>query len=600
MMNNLLRLDDAAKAFLDKMPAMFAWYDEERRLVWANACLLDTLGERLEAMQGKTCCQILQIANAIPNECPVCKAKTTGHIEQCQIEMNNGKMWSVRAEPIFNQEGELNALTEIIQDITSENENLLLKQNEKQHLALINAINNLAIIVNRDFKIQMILGKRVENYPFNCDKGLQEIFTTLYPCPESEKILNYCQQVYATGEMISVECEYEYDRMHHADIFFIFPIFDEKQTLDKIGILCRDITSRKNAEKALQQNEKTLTDIIEFLPDATFVIDKQGKVIAWNRAIELMTEVPKEKMLGKGDYIYAIPFYDERRPILVDLIFSKKSPFEAKYSDLKRFDDTLVAEVFIAKLNQGKGAYLWVIASPLYNNTGELVGSIESIRYISERKKAEIQLKATLEEKEALLRELYHRTKNNMQMISSMLALQTDFINDKQIIGVFKDMENRIRSMALVHQRLYQSRNLSSIDLAEYLNELIGLLLQSYNAYPELIDISLNAEPIIVMIDTAIPCGLIVNELVSNALKYAFPNNREGLITISLTKSPEDEVSLIVADNGIGVPPDFDFQNESKLGLQIVFTLGEQQLGGKVTFNLEHGFACCVKFPLPQ
>ena len=121
-------------------------------MVWANACLLDTLGERLEAMQGKTCCQILQIANAIPNECPVCKAKTTGHIEQCQIEMNNGKMWSVRAEPIFNQEGELNALTEIIQDITSENENLLLKQNEKQHLALINAINNLAIIVNRDLQ----------------------------------------------------------------------------------------------------------------------------------------------------------------------------------------------------------------------------------------------------------------------------------------------------------------------------------------------------------------------------------------------------------------------------------------------------------------
>lgn len=592
--------DIISKSVLNGIPLIFACYDVDFHLEWANEAMVKTWGKSFNDLIGKSHPEIWRFVEAEKYNFSIETVKKTRKVWQQEIELKDGRVWSIRTEPVFDAAGKLTGFAETIQDLSIEKENYLLKKMEQQYLALIKSVNNLAIILDKNLKIHTILGERFEISTLDVQDGLSAIFHSLYPCPEGQKIVDYCKNVCETGKPFSVECEYEFDRMYHADMIYVFPIIDENHILDKIGILCRDITSRKIAEKALQQNEKTLKDIIEFLPDATFVIDKQGKVIAWNRAIELMTGVPKEEMLGKGDYIYATPFYDQRRPTLVDLIFSEDSPYEATYSNLKRFGKTLIAEAYIAKLNQGKGAHLWVIASPLYNNTGELVGSIESIRDISERKQAEIQLKTTLEEKEALLRELYHRTKNNMQMISSMLSLQTDFIKDKQVITVFKDMEYRIRSMALVHQRLYQSRNLSSIDLAEYLNELIGLLLQSYSSHPDLISINLDAEPITVLIDTAIPCGLIVNELVSNALKYAFPDNRKGSISITLSKPVENEILLTVSDDGISVPPDFDFHNDSRLGLQIVFALGKQQLGGKVSFETRYGFTCSVQFPFPQ
>ncbi len=594
-------LDGFTKELLDEMPVMYAWYDLDMRLVWANKTLVNTLGKPIEVLIGKTCRQVWRLAQAEISDYPIAKAKQSKQIEESLINIKDGRVWSVRASPIFNQAGELCALTELIRDVSAlERENKRLKQNERQYLALIESVNNLAIAVDKDYKIQTIMGRRLQEYPIKPNDLVGETLKMLYPCAEGENFQENCRRVFETGESFSVECVYEYNHTPRADRIFFFPINGKNTEFDQVGILCRDITARKNAEVALQENEKALRDIIEFLPDATLVIDKQGKVIAWNRAIELMTGISKEEMIGKGDYTYAIPFYGEKRPILADLIFAKNQDIESKYTEVKRYGDTLVAEVFIDTLFRGRGAYLWVIASPLYNNAGKRVGAIESIRDISEHKKAENQLITTLAEKEALLRELYHRTKNNMQMISSMLALQADFFHDQQVLSVFKDMENRIRSMALVHQRLYQSRNLSSIDLAEYLNELIGLLLQSYNARPDLIKILVNAEPTIVLIDTAIPCGLIVNELVSNALKYAFPDNREGEIIVSLTKPGENEIMLTVSDNGIGVLPDFDLRAKSKLGIQIVFTLGEQQLGGKVTFDLEHGFTSYVRFPLSQ
>jgi len=598
-MENSPNLDNSIKELFDEMPVMIAWYDLDMRLVWANKALVNIFGKPLELLVEKTCRQIWRIAQADIADYPIAIAKQSKQVVEKQITLSDGSLWSVRASPVFNQAGELIALSEIIRDTNApDKEKAVLKQNEKRNLAFIEAVNNLALLIDKDYRIQSALGKRIADYPIKLGASVEETLKHLCPCAEAERIHEHCQRVFVTGESISVECVYEFNHETRADLIYFFPIDVNATGCEQVGILCRDITSRKKAEIALKESEKTLKDIIEFLPDATFVIDKQGKVIAWNRAIEQMTGIDKGKMLGEGDYIYSIPFYGEKRPILIDLVFEENASLKNQYTNLKQSGETLVAEVYLSNLNQGEGVHFWATASPLYNNNGELVGSIESIRDISDVIEAENQLKTTLAEKEALLRELYHRTKNNMQMISSMLSLQSDFLTDQQVLSVFKDMENRIRSMALVHQRLYQSRNLSSIDLAEYLNELIGLLLQSYNARPDLVKIILNAEPITVLIDTAIPCGLIINELVSNSLKYAFPDNQVGEIIISLTRPAENDILLAVTDNGVGVTPDFDPHMMGKLGMQIVFALGEQQLGGKVSFDFEHGFSCKVQFPL--
>jgi two-component sensor histidine kinase/CheY-like chemotaxis protein len=213
-----------------------------------------------------------------------------------------------------------------------------------------------------------------------------------------------------------------------------------------------------------------------------------------------------------------------------------------------------------------------------------------------ERRQVEQQLKVALKEKEVLLRELYHRTKNNMQVISSMLNLQRIQIKDDYLTTAFLEMENRIQSMSLVHRKLYQSQDLSSLDLGEYVQDLVVLLKRSYLVSTEKIAILLETEAVKASIDTTIPCGLILNELISNALNHAFPENGNGRIHIWVKKVKGGIIELGVSDNGVGPKSECDFQNSGKLGLQIVKTLGENQLGGEVIFETDPGLACRVRF----
>lgn len=215
---------------------------------------------------------------------------------------------------------------------------------------------------------------------------------------------------------------------------------------------------------------------------------------------------------------------------------------------------------------------------------------------ITERRQAEEKLRQTLAEKETLIRELYHRTKNNMQVISSMMALQEEYLDDPLAITMFEEMRNRIVTMAMVHQKLYQSHNLSYIELGEYLRELTEMLIQSYKVSNSPIGVVTETDTIPTLIDTAIPCGLILNELVSNALKYAFPHGQAGQISLVLKKDGTD-IIMCLSDNGVGLPEGFDLNQRSKLGLQIVTILGENQLQGEMEIKSDHGFSFHLRFP---
>ena len=158
----------------------------------------------------------------------------------------------------------------------------------------------------------------------------------------------------------------------------------------------RDVTDRKRAENALRDSEQRLANIIDFLPDATFAVDREGKVIAWNRAIENMTGIAKDEMLNRGSYAYAVPFYEELRPILIDLVFQDQKEIESKYTNILRKGDQIIAEASAPMLNRGKGAWLWGIAAPLYDRSGSIIGAIESIRDITERKREQEELQNNL------------------------------------------------------------------------------------------------------------------------------------------------------------------------------------------------------------
>ncbi len=348
----------------------------------------------------------------------------------------------------------------------------------------------------------------------------------------------------------------------------------------------RDITERNRVRKALKQSEQRLMDIIDFLPDATFAIDQEGKVIAWNRAIEEMTGTMKEDIMGKGDYAYVLPWYNERRPVIIDFINNDNSEYISKYDYVYKVGKTIYAEVFVPSVYNGKGAYLWVTASPLLDSKGHQYGAIESVRDITGRKKSEDKIKKSLEEKETLLREIHHRVKNNMQIISSLLNLQTKYVHEDESLNILKESQNRVKSMAMIHEKLYQTSDFTHINIAEYIKKLSTDLLYSYGIRKHQIILHIDIEDIKLNIETAIPVGLIINELISNSLKYAFPNLK-GELKLSL-KSKDDNYELIISDNGVGFPKELDFQNTESLGMQLVNTL-TNQIDGTITLSKKNG-----------
>jgi two-component sensor histidine kinase len=220
-----------------------------------------------------------------------------------------------------------------------------------------------------------------------------------------------------------------------------------------------------------------------------------------------------------------------------------------------------------------------------------------SARDVTERKKMTDLIEASLAEKETLLREIHHRVKNNLQIISSLLNLQIRKIDDPKTIEVLKDCQSRVLSMALVHEHLYKGKDFSRIDLKNYIHSLGMQISQSYGTANEIVRFDLNTPDIYVDINTAIPLGLIINELITNSLKYAFKGRKEGKLSITATEDPQS-LTLIVADNGVGMPDSITLENQTSLGLRLVKTL-TGQLHGTITIDRTRGTKFVFLIPKP-
>ncbi|MDP3564469.1 MAG: sensor histidine kinase, partial [Methanoregula sp.] len=202
--------------------------------------------------------------------------------------------------------------------------------------------------------------------------------------------------------------------------------------------------------------------------------------------------------------------------------------------------------------------------------------------------KAEQEITRSLGEKDLLLREIHHRVKNNLQIITSLLRLQSRYITDPKVLGSIKDSQSRVRAMALVHERIYRSHSIAELNLKDYLEYLTRQLLLFYNIQQHQITITVSMDDVMVDIDTVIPLGLIMNELLSNSLKHAFPDGRKGTVSIKCTVQGTDTLRFVYHDNGIGMPAGFDWKNSESLGLRLVNGLVDQ-LNGTLDFGTGEG-----------
>lgn len=400
--------------------------------------------------------------------------------------------------------------------------------------------------------------------------------------PDSKELLLKNLQTIKSGEN-KVNNEYQFTTNKGKNVWFQTcgtKIHFRDRSADLVTF--NDITERKRAEEELQKSEIQYRTLVER--------SLQGIVIAQGMPPHLVfTNTAFAEITGYTlEELYSFSLEDVKT-----LVHPEDQP-----TVFKRYADRLAGNTAPSRYEfriirkDGEMRWLEILASRIeYQGEPAVQGAFMDI---TERKQVEEQIKASLREKEVLLKEIHHRVKNNMQIISSLLSLQSHSIADPELLDMFKDSQTRIKSMALVHEKLYQSEDFSNINFKEYINVLAAHVIQSYGAHAGTVVLTVDAEDISLGIDAAIPCGLIINELVSNAVKHAFPDGR-GEIKITF-HAVDGTIELIVADNGVGIPEDIDIRTTESLGLSLVTLLAEEQLNGTIDVERGKGTAFRITF----
>jgi len=328
--------------------------------------------------------------------------------------------------------------------------------------------------------------------------------------------------------------------------------------------LGRNEKRRLQSEEKLRQNEKFLQTVIDGIAEPVMLIGSDYSVKLLNLAAmgdEDYTALDTPPRCFELSHDREVPCDGETHPCPLDQVGLTGKPVSVVHKHTHR---------------DGSEHYFEILASPMYRNDGTVEGIIEVSRDITKRVTAERHLIKSLSEKEMLIKEIHHRTKNNLMVIQSLLRLQARQIRDDADKEMFKDSENRVRAMGMIHERLYRTGDLTTIDMSEYMNTLATTLFRSYRTEGSDITLNIDAEKMDLDIDAIIPCGLIVNELVTNALKYAFPQGGKGEIGVSLKDNGDGTCTLGVRDSGIGLPEGMDIHRTSSLGMQIITALCRQ------------------------
>jgi PAS domain S-box-containing protein len=371
---------------------------------------------------------------------------------------------------------------------------------------------------------------------------------------------------------------------------------DDRGELVGFAKVLRDLTERRKAGRALRESEERFRLFVENVQEyALFQTDPETRITSWNPGAERLFGYKSAEMIGQSAS-RLFTREDQQARILEQEI--------ARASVGERQED---ARWVVRK----DGSRFWAqwVTEPVRDEAGQLLGVAKVLRDETERQKTDEAIRASLAEKEALLKEIHHRVKNNLQVIVSLLSLQADQIADPVALEMFRDTQSRVRSIARIHETLYSSKDLAEIEFGEYTRVLVQDLFGFYGISKDRIRYDLQIEDMAISITQAIPLGLILNELVVNCLKHAFPDDRHGTIRVSLGYLLEELGSgqtldeapgqLCVEDDGVGLPPDFKIEHADSMGMYLVRIL-TRQLRGKLTLESREGQGTriCLRFPL--
>lgn len=415
---------------------------------------------------------------------------------------------------------------------------------------------NRAAEETENVKREEVLGKRV---------------TEVFPGVEEFGLLGVLRRVYRTGNPEHYPLtQYQDERISGWRENFVYRL-----PSGEVVAVYEDRTKEKQLQEELEEKEKLYRTIFENTGAATTIVDEDTTIILANREFERLSGYSGDEIEGKKSWTEFVVDEDLERM--------------TEYHKLRIRDPSLAPRRYTFRFQNrhGEVRHMQMIVDMIPGTTKSVTSMID----ITEIKEAEENLRRSLNEKEILLREVHHRVKNNLQIISSLLNLQSLGTEGEEVRDVLMESQGRIKVMAMIHEHLYRSESLASINFRDYVERLVEDIIISHGTGIRKV---IEVDDIKPDIDTAIPLGLIINELVTNSVKYAFPDGT-GTVTVRI-RSHDDEVSLVVADDGVGLPEDIEPENTDTLGLSLVSIL-TAQLDGTLTIRRDHGTEFRISFP---
>jgi PAS domain S-box-containing protein len=580
-------------SFMRNLPGA-AWIkDVEGRYVYANEIAQTIFSRTLDDLLGKTDNQIFDIDTArefMENDRRVFTTKQSLQVIE-SIPQQDGIHYSIVSKfPIFDQKDAMTLIGGVAIDITElKNAESALKKQKDLYEAIINTQSDVGecflVIENDRIVYSNKACEKISGYSLADLEALPSFFDLIVP--EQRALIRKNLNRIILGH--KGEERYQITVLHKNGKEIILEIAAHLVPADQqtqVIIIGRDITARKRAEEDLQKSEERLRIAIEGASIGNWDWNIETGQLDWSERCRAMFGLSPDSPLSYEVFLSALHPEDRARTDqAVQEAIANGTNYDIEYRTV--WPD---------------GSLHWIHARGLviydvYHKPKRMTGVVIDI---TQRRQAEEEIKTSLREKEILLKEIHHRVKNNLQIVSSLLNLQSRHVKD-EFRDQFKESQNRIKSMALIHETLYQSGNLTGVDVAKYAKSLSKHLIRSYGADSS-IRLKVDADNVLLGIDKSVPCGLIINELVSNSLKHAFSGEKDGEIRIvvrSENYSTDDtsriRYDMVISDNGIGLPKDFDYRKTNSLGLQLVSAL-TKQIDGNIEVDTSRGTEFRITF----
>jgi len=576
---------DRYKALFDRSLYCVYVHDLEGNFLDANRAALDLLGYKKKEIKTLNFASLLdekQMPMAYERLSEIVKTGFQKESSQFRLKKKGGDyVWVETEASLLSKEGVPYGIIGIARDITEhKNAEEALRNSEEKYRKIFESLHDVYYLTDKDGIITEISPSVTKQAGWDPEDVIGHPVMDFYLDPSSREI--FAQTLKEAGAVNDYELQ-----LLAKDGGVIDVSVNSRIVLDQdchpVGVegVLRNITARMKMEKALRESEEQFRTMIEHSLQGIFIFQDMGLVYA-NDAISQITGYSLEELHALSPEEFQEIVHPEDQEVvwgrLADRLAGKDVPSRYEFRVIRKDRETVWLEMISSRIEfEGKPAVQGAVID------------------ISDRQQADERIKASLREKEVMLREIHHRVKNNMQIILSLLRIQSRAVKDRETREMFKQSQNRIRSMALIHEALYKSGDLAHIDIADYISRMTTHLLSIYREDLGEIEIDQDAGGIFLDINKAIPCGLMISELVSNSLKHAFPGKRTGHILIRMTKSQIGKNILIVKDNGIGFPAGLDFRKTETLGLQLVSDL-VMQINGTIQIKKTKGTEFVVKF----